>query len=143
MSTHSDDTAPRSTRILIVDDHEGLRNAVATLLRDEPDLTVAAVVESAEDAILAARTHPVDLAIVDISLGRTNGLDLTRQLRREHPRLHVVILSMHDASLYSHRAAEAGASAYVAKQEAVETLIPAIRRVLAADTNPGDRKRPA
>lgn len=142
MSTHNDVTASRRTRILIVDDHEAIRSALVTLLNEEPDLIVVAAAESAEDALDMARSHTIDLAIVDISLGGMNGLELTRQLRQEFPLLCVLILSMHDASLYSVRAMRAGALAYIAKQEASETLVPTIRRVIAANRRNDDGSPP-
>jgi DNA-binding NarL/FixJ family response regulator len=136
MTRHDEVTAPRKIRILIVDDHEAIRIALRALLSAEPDLTVVATVSSAEEALNVIEHEPIDLAIVDISLGQTNGLDLARQLRLQYPNTHVLILSMHDAAVYSARAAEAGASAYVAKQEAPEALVPTIRRVLAGRTCP-------
>lgn len=142
MSTHNDVTASRRTRILIVDDHEAIRSALVTLLNEEPDLIVVAAAENAEDALDMARSHTIDLAIVDISLGGMNGLELTRQLRQEFPLLCVLILSMHDASLYSVRAMRAGALAYIAKQEASETLVPTIRRVIAANRRNDDGSPP-
>jgi DNA-binding NarL/FixJ family response regulator len=134
MSTHDDATAPGKIRILIVDDHEAIRSAVVALLSEETDLAVVATVESEAEALDIIRYHPVDLAIIDVSLGRTNGLDLTRQIRVCYPSVRVLILSMHDPALYSLRAAQAGASAYVAKQDAPEILVSAIHRVFQGQT---------
>ena len=141
MSTHDQVTAPGKKRILIVDDHEAIRSVLTSLLNEEPDLTVTATVESAEEALIAVQRQPVDLAIVDISLGQMNGLDLTRQLRLEHPDIRVLILSMHDPAIYGDRAVQAGASGYVAKQDASETLLHAIHRVVAGRTYfPNDKR---
>jgi DNA-binding NarL/FixJ family response regulator len=135
MSTHNDVTASGKIRILIVDDHEAIRSALTTLLSEEPDMTVVAAVETAGEALRVMQCHAIDLAIVDITLGGTNGLDLTRQLHAEHPHLRVVILSMHDASIYGARAERAGASGYVAKQEAAERLVPVIRQAIGRGTD--------
>jgi DNA-binding NarL/FixJ family response regulator len=128
MST-DDETAPRKRRILIVDDHEAIRSALTAILSEEPDLIVVSA-DGAEQALALMQDQPADLAIVDITLGSSNGLDLTRQLLRSHPRLRVLVLSMHDASIYGPRAVRAGAAAYIAKQEASDKLIPTLRRLL-------------
>lgn len=141
MSAHDDVTTPPKIRILIVDDHEAIRSALAALLSEEPDLAVVATAENAEEALNVAQHQRLDLAIVDICLGRTNGLDLTKLLHVRYPNLRVLILSMHDAAVYGIRAAQAGASGYVAKQEALETLVPAVHRVFEGHTYFPNEKR--
>lgn len=118
------------TRILVVDDHYIVRRGLCELLSQQPGYEVGAAVNNAQQAIEAARHEPFDLAIVDLSLGEIDGIELTGRLKSEHPDLVVLILSMHDESLYAHRAAGAGASGFVAKQRAGEMLLPAIHRVL-------------
>ena len=117
--------------ILIVDDYEVVRRGLTELLSQQPDLIVRDAVASAEEALEVIEHGPVDLAIVDISLGRMDGLTLTDMLRQKHPNVVVLILSMHEEHLYGQRALNAGASGFVAKQEAGENLLDAIHTVLA------------
>ncbi len=130
---HSTDT-PTKARILVVDDHWAVRLGLTQLLGQQPDLMVCAAVEDAEGALQVVQQQPVDLAIVDISLDRMDGLELTRRLRLTYPHLLILVFSMHDASLYADRAFRAGASGFVPKQEASETLLAAIYQVLAGQT---------
>lgn len=118
------------TRVLIVDDHYIIRRGLAELLGQEQEFVVGAVVGSAEEALEVARREAFDLAIVDISLGEMDGIELTQRLKSEHPELVVLILSMHDEGLYADRAMRAGASGFVAKQDAGEALLNAISAVL-------------
>ncbi len=118
------------TRILIVDDHYVMRRGLCELLNQRPGFAVGAAVSNAQQALEITRQEPFDLAIVDISLGETDGIELTCRLKSEHPSLVILILSMHDEALYGVRAAGAGASGFVAKQRAGEMLLPAIDCVL-------------
>lgn len=118
------------TRILVVDDHYIMRRGLCELLNQQTGFQVVAAVNNAQQAVEIARQEPFDLAIVDVSLGEVDGIELTSKLKSEHPDLIVLILSMHEEALYAHRAAGAGASGFVAKQRAGETLLPAIRLVL-------------
>jgi DNA-binding NarL/FixJ family response regulator len=118
------------TRILVVDDHYIMRRGLCELLNQQTGFEVAAAVNNAQQAVEIAQQEPFDLAIVDVSLGEVDGIELTSKLKSEHPDLIVLILSMHEEALYAHRAAGAGASGFVAKQRAGETLLPAIRHVL-------------
>ena len=120
--------------VLIVDDHYVVRRGLIELLSQQPDLTVCDAVATAEQALEVADREPVDLAIVDISLGQIDGLILTDMLKQRHPDLTILILSMHDEQLYGPRAVQAGASGFVAKQEAGDTLLDAIRQVLSGQT---------
>lgn len=133
MTAHNDDNAidtSARTRILIVDDHYVMRRGLCELLNQRPGFAVGAAVANAQEALEVARQEPFDLAIVDISLGETDGIELTGKLKSENPKLIVLILSMHDEAQYGVRAARAGASGFVAKQHAGEMLLPAIDRVL-------------
>jgi len=101
------------------------------LLSDEPDIEVRAQAGSSKEALDALRRHRVDLAVIDISLeGGSNGIELTKAIRAERPRLPVLILSMHDETLYAERALRAGARGYVMKREALDQFIIAVRAVL-------------
>lgn len=130
MNTCSHEDATARTKILIVDDHYIMRRGLCELLGQQPGFEVGAAVSNAQQALEIVRQEPFDLAIVDISLGEVDGIELTAKLRAEYPNLVVLILSMHEESHYAHQAAGAGAAGYVAKQRAGETLLPAIDRVL-------------
>ena len=117
--------------MLVVDDHPLFRKGVVQLLSDEPDLEVRAQAGNAKEALDALRHHRLDLAVIDVSLeGGTDGIELTKAIRAERPRLPVLILSMHDESLYAERALRAGARGYVMKREALDQFITAVRTVL-------------
>lgn len=122
------------TRVLVVDDHYAVRRSLTRLLDQQPTLTVCAAVASAERALDLAKRQPVDLAIVDISLPSMDGLELTRKLRHDYPALRILILSMHDPTVYAQRALDAGASGFLAKQEAGAVILTAIHQVLTGGT---------
>lgn len=120
--------------IIVVDDHPLFRKGVVQMLSSEPDLEVRAEAESSPAALDILRRTPFDLAIVDIGLhGSANGIELTKSIKAEHPQLPVLVLSMHDESLYADRALRAGASGYLMKREALDSVISAVRTVLEGD----------
>src|SRR5437763_9314917 len=87
--------------VLVVDDHPLFRKGVVQLLNDEPDLEVRAEASNNNDALGAIRKYKLDLAVVDIGLeGSTNGIELTKNIRAEKPKLPVLVLSMHDETLF-------------------------------------------
>lgn len=117
--------------IIVIDDHPLFRKGVIQMLAAEPDLEVRAEAESSLVALELMRKVPVDLAIVDIGLyGSANGIELTKSIKAEHPALPVLVLSMHDETLYADRALRAGASGYLMKREALDSVIAAVRTVL-------------
>src|SRR5436305_10992502 len=117
--------------VLVVDDHPLFRKGVVQLLNDEPDLEVRAEAANNNQALGAIRKHKLDLAVVDIGLeGSTNGIELTKNIRAEKPTLPVLVLSMHDETLFAERALRAGARGYVMKREALDNFISAVRTVL-------------
>ena len=117
--------------IIIIDDHPLFRKGVIQMLSGESDLEVRAEAESSPAALEVMRKTPLDLAIVDIGLhGSTNGIELTKSIKAEHPLLPVLVLSMHDETLYADRALRAGASGYLMKREALDSVIAAVRAVL-------------
>jgi DNA-binding NarL/FixJ family response regulator len=121
---------PSSKRILIVDDHPVFRIGLADLISQQPDLSVCGHADAAPAALEQMRNLKPDLAIVDISLGGTNGIELIKMMKAEVPRLPILVLSVHDESLYAHRALKAGALGYLMKAEAARHVVTAIRRVV-------------
>jgi DNA-binding NarL/FixJ family response regulator len=128
--TASGKKATNPAQVLVVDDHPVVRLGIRQMIASEPSLAVCGEASNADEALGACRTTHVDLAIVDLSLGSTNGLDLIKQLHEEHPDLPILVLSMHDESLFAQRALRAGARGYLQKQEAIDGLVQAIHHVL-------------
>ena len=119
-------------RIVIVDDHPLFRKGLEQLIHNSDDgFAVCGEAANAAEAMSVIRKIKPDLAIVDLSLPGANGIELVKNIRAEFPKLPVLILSMHDESLYAVRALRAGAQGYVMKQEALENVIGAIREVFA------------
>jgi len=121
----------RKRRILIVDDHAIVRLGIRKLIDTEPDLSICGEAETTEQALDLVRTATPDLAIVDLSLGETHGLQLVRQLHETFPALLLLVLSMHDEALFAERVIRAGARGYIMKKGAIDGLVHAIRHVLA------------
>jgi DNA-binding NarL/FixJ family response regulator len=117
-------------RIFIVDDHPMVRERLAQLINHESDLVVcgeAATAPEAQQGI--ASSHP-DLVITDISLKNSHGLELIKDLNALHPHLPILVVSMHDESLYAERVLRAGAKGYITKEQATTKVLVAIRSVL-------------
>jgi DNA-binding NarL/FixJ family response regulator len=120
----------RKVRVLLVDDHPIVREGLARVIDQEPDLRICGEAASVTEALAVLEaTHP-QIVVSDLSLENSSGLDLIRELKRQHPELPVLILSMHDESMYGERALRAGARGYVMKQEPPTVLLAAIRKVL-------------
>jgi DNA-binding NarL/FixJ family response regulator len=126
-------------RILVVDDHPIVRQGLALLINREPDLVVCGEAEEAQGALHVLSSSRPDVLIVDISLNGPDGLDLLKTIRTTHPTLPVLILSMHDESIYAERALRAGANGYIMKQEATEKVLVAVRRILSGEIYVSDR----
>ena len=118
-------------RILIVDDHPIVRHGIAQLLNSQPDLVCAAEADDADAALRILREHSFDLLIFDISMPGLSGLDLIRRVRTRDERTPILVLSMHEESIYAERALAAGARGFLMKQEATESLVTAVRKLLA------------
>jgi DNA-binding NarL/FixJ family response regulator len=122
----------KAKRIVIVDDHPLFRKGLEQLIDSTDDgLAVCGEASNAADALSVIRQLKPDLAIVDLSLPGANGIELIKNIRAEFPKLPILVLSMHDESLYALRALRAGAQGYVMKEEALEKVIGAIRGVFA------------
>lgn len=119
------------TRILIVDDHPMMRQGLAALINNEKDLTVCCEAESAAQAMDAIAANKPDLVIADITLPDKSGLELIKDTLALHPGLRILVVSMHDESLYAERVLRAGGRGYIMKQEGGKRLMDGIRQVLA------------
>lgn len=117
-------------RILVVDDHPLVRAGLAALINAEPDMAICAEAAGQGEALQHLRECQPDLAVVDISLSEGSGFGLIRHLKASGLPVRVLVLSMHDESLYAERALRAGAMGYINKQEAAEHVVEAIRKVL-------------
>jgi DNA-binding NarL/FixJ family response regulator len=125
-------TIPPNTklRVLLVDDHPITRQGMKALINQQLNLEVCAESDNAAQAVeLLTKTQP-DLAILDVSLKATNGIELTKNLKSHAPNLPILIVSMHDEALFAERALRAGAMGYVMKQEAGEKVVLAIQHLL-------------
>jgi len=122
--------AKNKQRVLIVDDHPMMREGLAQLIDHESDLCVAGQADTAVQALQAVGTLLPDLALVDISLPDRNGIELIKDLQTLHPQLPVLVVSMHDETLYAERVLRAGARGYIMKQAGGKKLMEAIRQVL-------------
>ena len=117
-------------RILIVDDHPIFRKGIAMLLEHERDIIICGEAETAAQAMGLVDQQEFDLVIADISLKDINGIELVKSLKALRPHLPVLVLSMHDESLYAERALRAGARGYLMKQAPPDQVVSAIRQVL-------------
>ncbi len=118
------------TKILIVDDHPILRMGMRELLNQEDGFEVCAVAENISSARKAIAETLPDLAIVDISLAGDNGLDLVKEMSEGNTGIRVLVLSMHDESVWAERAIRAGARGYIMKKEAAESIVTAVRNIM-------------
>src|ERR1700691_5696027 len=129
----------RKKMVFVVDDHPIVRQGLALLINQETDLAVCGQAEEMHSALRAIPTARPDILIVDISLNGPDGLELLKNIRLTSPRLPVLVLSMHDESIYAERALRAGANGYIMKQEATEKVLVAVRRILAGEVYVSDR----
>ena len=120
-------------RILLVDDHPIVRQGLAEMINQERDLMVCGTAEDVHKGLDAIEKIKPDLVIADISLKGSNGIELLKNIKVRFPRTLVLVLSMHDESLYAVRALRAGAAGYIMKQEATEKVLSAIRLVVSGE----------
>jgi DNA-binding NarL/FixJ family response regulator len=128
-----------ATRIVVVDDHPVVRQGLALLLEQEGDMAFCGEAECAGDALKVIEQCGPDIAIVDISLRDSSGIELIKDIRVRYPDVQILVLSMHDESFYAERVLRAGARGYVTKDEATDKVILAIRRVMAGDIYLSDK----
>jgi DNA-binding NarL/FixJ family response regulator len=127
------------SRVLLVDDHPLTRHGMKALISQQPNLEIVGEADSAPRALELVEKLKPNLAIVDITLRSTNGIELTKGMRAQSPDLQVLIVSMHDENLYAERALRAGAMGYLMKHEASEKIITAIQRIQQGEIYLSDR----
>lgn len=117
-------------RIVLVDDHPIVRDGLKQMIEQDPGLQVCGEAGSADEALVVVDAQHPDLIVVDVFLEGINGIELTKMLCERDPSACVLVLSMHDETLYAERAVRAGAKGYVMKQEASRTILDAIHTVM-------------
>jgi DNA-binding NarL/FixJ family response regulator len=122
--------AKEKVKVFLVDDHPIVRQGVKLLVDQEPDMVVCGDADNAPAALKAIEAAQPDLAIVDISLRDSSGLELIKDLKIRCPKLLVLVLSMHDESFYAERVLRAGARGYITKDEGTEKVVEGIRKLL-------------
>jgi DNA-binding NarL/FixJ family response regulator len=128
---HSHGKVYGAVRVLLVDDHPLVRESLKMIIRREPDLAVCGEAEDREQALELAAADEPDLALVDLTLKNSHGLELVRDLGSLWPRIKILVLSMQDEVFYAERVIRAGARGYISKQEVPGKILLAIRQILA------------
>lgn len=130
-STSRAKTQSRAVKqILIVDDHPITRDGVATLINQQTHLKVCGEADTAHEALAMIPELKPDMAIVDVTLKNTSGIELMKSIKAQFPQLPVLIMSMHDESMYAERGLRAGAKGYIMKHEANSKILQAIETIL-------------
>lgn len=124
------ETQPVKRRVFLVDDHPLVREWLTTLINQKEDLEVCGEADAAPAALEAIGKMQPDAAVIDLTLESGSGIDLIKDLKRCCPKVAIVVLTMHDESLYAERALRAGARGYVMKRETTKKIIAAIRSVI-------------
>jgi DNA-binding NarL/FixJ family response regulator len=131
--SHSQAEGEDVVRILLVDDHPVVRESLKTMILREPDLTVCGEAEDREQALDFAAAAEPHLAIVDLTLKNSHGLELIKDLGNRWPKIKILVLSMQDEALYAERVIRAGARGYITKQQAPGEILLAIRKILGGE----------
>ncbi len=117
-------------RLMVVDDHPVFRHGLCQFLSQFSDVIICGEASNAQSAIAVMRLHQPAVALLDVSMPGTNGIELIKHMLAEQPSLIILMISMHDESLYALRALRAGARGYVMKQQAMENILEALRKVI-------------
>jgi len=131
MANSEENPKANCTRIMLVDDHTIVREGLAESINREPDLLVCAQAEDHQEALKAFESSKPDLVVIDLMLKSSSGLELIKDIHTRWPRVLMLVVSMHDETLYAERVLRAGAQGYITTQEATRDILLAIRRVLA------------
>ena len=123
----------QKARLFLVDDHPLVRQQLGQLIAQQPDLAVCGECGEAAECLRQLTALKPDLVIVDLSLKSSHGIELIKDIKAHHPDMHILVLSMHNESVFADRSIRAGALGYVTKQESTEIIMTAIRRVLAGE----------
>ncbi|MEZ0327018.1 MAG: response regulator [Fimbriimonas sp.] len=134
MNATSDLTTTKTSRVLLVEDHAMFREQLAQLISQEFGMEVCGQTDNIRDALTMARNVQPDIAIIDITLKGSSGLELLKDWKAQGMKFPTLVLSMHEESLYAERVLAAGARGYITKHENSETLLRAIQRVLEGKT---------
>jgi DNA-binding NarL/FixJ family response regulator len=121
---------PLVTRILVADDHPIVRSGLKKVLDAQPDLEVVAEAEDGAEAVKKALAGDVDLAILDVSMPKTTGIQAADELHKRKPELRLLMLSMYDSEQFLFQSLKAGASGYVLKSDADHDIVDAVRRTM-------------
>jgi DNA-binding NarL/FixJ family response regulator len=121
---------PLVTRILVADDHPIVRSGLKKVLDAQPDLEVVAEAEDGAEAVKKALADDVDLAILDVSMPKTTGIQAAEELHKRRPELRLLMLSMYDSEQFLFQSLKAGASGYVLKSDADHDIVEAVRRTM-------------
>lgn len=121
------------TKVVIVEDHPLFRERLALLINKEPDMEVCGEADNIRQAMEVIQSTKPDAAVLDITLKGSSGLELLKDLKAQSIELPVLVLSMHDESLYAERAIRAGAKGYITKDEASDKVMMAIRKVMGGE----------
>lgn len=124
------DAEQTKKRVLLVDDHPVLRTGLVRLIDAKDEFVVCGEASTAADAMVLIHNLAPDLVIVDIGLPGTSGIELTKTIQAEFPKIPVLILSMHEEEVYATRALRAGAMGYIVKQDAIDNIASALREAL-------------
>jgi DNA-binding NarL/FixJ family response regulator len=125
-----DPPGPTNTRLLIADDHDLVRDGLRSMLEGEPDFEVVGEAQNGREAFLLCRSLRPDLVLMDVRMPEMDGLEATRAIKREHPEVGVLVVTMHDNPDYMFEAIKGGAAGYVLKDASRDELIAAVRRAL-------------
>jgi two-component system invasion response regulator UvrY len=118
------------TRVLVADDHPLLRTGLRQVISQEPDLQVTGEAEDSDAVLRHLADHEYDVVVLDLVMPGRGGLDVLREIRRSHPDLPILILSLHPEDQYAIRTIKAGANGYLSKDNAGTEVVKAIRKVL-------------